>query len=167
MQAWIKSIHRIEDALLVALLSAMIILATTQILLRNFFDLGFIWADPLLRVLVLWLGMIGATVATRENKHIRIDLLSRFFKRNTHRLIQSFVGQFSAWVCLIIGWKGMEWIRLDYEDGMTSFGGIPVWAIEVIVPLAFSLIGIRYFIMSVGWMRLYLKHRKVEKRAQA
>ena len=82
MQLWIKRIHRIEDALLVLLLSIMIVLATTQILLRNFFDLGFVWADPLLRVMVLWLGMIGATVATRDNRHIRIDLLSQFFKRN-------------------------------------------------------------------------------------
>ena len=64
MQAWIDRIHRVEDALLVILLSLMILLAATQILLRNFFDLGFVWADPLLRALVLWLGLIGATVAT-------------------------------------------------------------------------------------------------------
>ena len=42
---------------------------------------------------MLWLGLIGATVATRNNKHIHIDLLSRLFEPNTHRLIQSFVGQ--------------------------------------------------------------------------
>ena len=41
MQLWIKRIHRIEDALLVLLLSIMILLAATQILLRNFFDLVF------------------------------------------------------------------------------------------------------------------------------
>ncbi len=81
MQTWIKRLHRAEDALLVLLLSTMIVLASTQILLRNLFDSGFVWIDPLLRVLVLWLGLIGATVATRNNRHIRIDLLTRFFKR--------------------------------------------------------------------------------------
>ena len=102
MQSWNQRLYRVEDALLVVLLSAMILLASTQILLRNFFDSGFVWIDPILRVMVLWLGLIGATVATRYNKHIRIDLLSRYFERNTHRLIQSIVGQVSAWTCLLI-----------------------------------------------------------------
>ena len=102
MRTWAQRLHRAEDALLVFLLSAMIVLAATQILLRNFLDSGFVWIDPLLRVLVLWLGLIGATVATRNNRHIRIDLLSRFFSRNVHRLIQSIIGQISAWTCLVI-----------------------------------------------------------------
>lgn len=167
MQLWIIRIHRIEDALLVALLSVMILLSATQILLRNFFDFGFIWADPLLRVLVLWLGMIGATVATRDNKHIRIDLSSRFFKRNTHRLIQSVIGQFSAWVCLIVAWHGMTWIRLDYDYGVIAFAGIPAWMLEIIIPISFALIGIRYFAMSVRGMQLYLKYSKVKTRGKS
>ncbi len=159
MQTWVNRFHRVEDALLVLLLTAMILLAGSQIVLRNFFDAGFVWLDPLLRVMVLWLGLIGATVATRDNKHIRIDLLSSFFKRNTHRLIQALVGQISAWTCLLIAWHGMKWIRLDYEDGMTSFAGIPAWLLEIVVPLSFGLIGLRYMVMSIGWARMYVKKR--------
>lgn len=158
MQTWIKRFYRAEDALLVALLTSMIVLASAQILLRNFFDSGFVWIDPLLRVMVLWLGLIGATVATRDNKHIRIDLLSRFFSRNNHRLIQSIVGQISAWTCLLIAWYGMKWIRLDYADGLKSFAGIPAWMLEIIIPISFALIGLRYLIMSVCWAELYFKH---------
>ncbi|MDH3761748.1 MAG: TRAP transporter small permease [Gammaproteobacteria bacterium] len=164
MQTWIRQVHRVEDALLVALLTTMIVLASTNILLRNFFDSGFVWIDPILRVMVLWLGLIGATVATRKNKHIRIDLLSRYFERNTHRLIQSIVGQVSAWTCLLVAWYGFKWIHLDYQDGMTSFAGIPAWLLEVIIPVSFALIGLRYLIMSVCWARLYLRHRKVSAR---
>lgn len=166
MRAWIKRLHRIEDAILVSLLSVMIVLATAQILLRNFFDAGFIWADPLLRVLVLWLGLIGATVATRSDKHIRIDLLSHFFKRNTHRLIQSIIGQISAWTCLVIAWYGLTWIQLDYSDGVIAFAGIPAWILEIIVPLAFALIGLRYLVMSLGGAQLYCRHLRVAARAR-
>ncbi|MCP4874834.1 MAG: TRAP transporter small permease subunit [Gammaproteobacteria bacterium] len=165
MHTWVKRIHQAEDALLVALLSAMILLASTQILLRNLFDYGFVWIDPFLRVLVLWLGLLGATVATRNNKHIRIDLMSRFFKRNTHRLIQSIIGQISAWTCLVIAWHGLSWIQMDYADEMVSFSGIPAWVLEAIVPSAFGLIGLRYFILSLRWGQLYVKHRKAEARA--
>jgi len=165
MQTWAKRLHRAEDALLVFLLSAMIVLASTQILLRNLLDSGFIWIDPLLRVLVLWLGLIGATVATRNNRHIRIDLLSKLFSRNTHRLIQSIIGQVSAWTCLVVAWYGFKWIQMDYVDGVTSFAGVPAWLLEVIIPVTFALIGLRYLIMSVGWAQLYLLHIKVAQRA--
>jgi len=165
VQTWVKRLHRAEDALLAILLTTMILLASTQILLRNFLDSGYVWIDPILRVMVLWLGLIGATVATRANKHIRIDLLSRYFDRNTHRLIQSVVGQVSAWTCLVVAWYGFKWIHLDYLDGLTSFAGIPAWMLEVIIPATFTLIGLRYLIMSVCWAQLYLRHRKVAGRA--
>ena len=160
MSSWIKRLHRVEDALLVLLLATMVVLAGTQILLRNLFDAGLLWVDPILRVMVLWLGLIGATVATRDDKHIRIDLLSRFFARRTHMLIQVIVGLISAATCLLIGWAGMRWIRLDYEEGIVSFAGIPAWLLEIIVPLSFALIGLRYFLLSLGWIRLYWRLRQ-------
>jgi len=166
MQAWNKRLHRVEDTLLVVLLSAMIFMAITQILLRNFLDSGIVWIDPMLRVMVLWLGLIGATVATRNNKHIRIDLLSRYFERNTHRLIQAIVGQVSAWTCLLVAWHGFKWIHLDYQDGFTSFAGIPAWMLEVVVPASFALIGLRYLVKSLCWAQLYFRHRKVAARTQ-
>ncbi len=164
MQRWIDRLHRAEDGLLALLLTTMIVLAGTQILRRNLFDSGFVWIDPQLRVLVLWLGLIGATVATRHNKHIRIDLLSRYFSRNAHRLVQVMVGQVSAWTCLAIAWYGMDWIRLDYADSVTSFAGIPAWSVEIIVPLAFVLIGMRYLLLSFHSARIYCRHRKVTAR---
>ena len=152
-----KLLHQFEDAILVVLLCSMILLATTQIFLRNLFDYGIVWADPLLRVMVLWLGLVGATVASRENKHIRIDLLSDFFKKRTHQVIQCLVGLFSAAICLIIAWHGMRWVRLDYVDGLAGFAGIPAWMLEVIVPISFGLIGLRYSLLSICWARLYFQ----------
>lgn len=67
-----------EDAALTFLLGGMIILAVLQIGLRNFADTGFQWADPFLRILVLWLGLVGAIAATRDGKHINIDILSKY-----------------------------------------------------------------------------------------
>ena len=54
-----------------------VVLAALQIVLRYGFDSGIAWADPLLRVLVLWLGLLGALAATRDRRHITIDVLSR------------------------------------------------------------------------------------------
>jgi len=163
MRVLVKSVHRFEDFLLVVLLSSMILLASTQILLRNLFEFGLVWADPLLRIMVLWLGMIGATVASRDNRHIHIDLISHFFSKTAYLLVQTFVGQFTSWVCLLVAWNGAHWVRLDFVDGLTGILGIPAWALEIIIPITFALIGIRYFLFSLRWGSLYL--RRVKPRA--
>ena len=137
-------LDRFEDALLVILLGGMILLASTQILLRNLFDLGLVWIDPALRTMVLWLGLVGASIASRENRHIRIDILSRFFRRRTDLAIQGLVMLFSASVCLSIAGHGTRWLRLEYLDRLIGFAGIPAWIPEIVIPLSFTLMGLRY-----------------------
>jgi len=135
----------------------MILLSTSQIVLRNFFDSGIIWIDPLLRVLVLWTGLIGATVASRENKHIRIDLISRFFGKKLHLAIQVFIGLFTSIICAIIAWHGSRWLLMDYQDGLISFANLPSWVLEIIIPVAFGLIAIRYLMHSLCWLLMYFR----------
>ena len=155
MKALYRIIHRLEDSLLISLLVSMILLSSGQILMRNFFDSGVIWIDPLLRALVLWTGLIGATVASRDNKHIRIDLISRFFNKRIHLAIQVFVGLFTVTICTIIAWHGSRWVLMDYQDKLTSFADLPSWVLEMIIPLAFGLIALRYLIHSVCWFRMF------------
>ena len=73
-----KKISRVEQVLVTILLTMMILLAFSQIVLRNFFATGISWGDSLVRYLVLWVGFIGAAIATREGKHINIDVVSRW-----------------------------------------------------------------------------------------
>ncbi|MCW8949588.1 MAG: TRAP transporter small permease, partial [Sedimenticola sp.] len=51
---------QVEDLLLSLLLTSMILLATSQILLRNFWDYSLTWGDPSLRLMVLWITLLGA-----------------------------------------------------------------------------------------------------------
>ena len=152
----------LEDSLLISLLISMILLSSGQIVLRNFFDIGIIWIDPLLRVLVLWTALIGATVASRENKHIRIDLVSRLFSKKLHLGIQVFIGLFTFVICAIIAWYGAQWVLLDYQDKLTSFSGLPSWALEIIIPIAFGLIAIRYLMHSICWLGMFLRFNEGE-----
>jgi len=69
-------LHRLEDGLLAVAVLVMVALAGLQIVLR-LFDGGLSWIEPALRVLVLWIGMLGAVTASHSGRHIRIDLLTR------------------------------------------------------------------------------------------
>lgn len=134
----------LEDGLIVCLLSAMILLAAAQILLRNLFDTGLFWADPALRMLVLWLTLLGAIVATREDRHIRIDLLSRFLHARGKAVVQGINDLFSAFVCGLISWHAARFVYHEWQDGVSLFGGLPAWLGEIIIPIGFGIMALRF-----------------------
>ena len=88
INAAIAFLKRCEDALLVLLLLGMVSMAAGQVLLRNFFDSGVYWGDSAVRVMVLWVTMLGAMVASRDDSHIRIDLVGRFLEELQKPLLQ-------------------------------------------------------------------------------
>lgn len=145
----IKFINKLEDGLLVLILSSMIVLAVYQIISRNLFNEGVVWVDPLLRTLVLWVGLSGAVVATRTDNHIRIDVFAKYFPKPILPYIQRIVYLFTLAVCLLIAWHAGRFIYSEYQYGTIAFSGIPSWLIGLIIPLSFSLIAIRYALLFI------------------
>jgi TRAP-type C4-dicarboxylate transport system permease small subunit len=141
--------RRLEDGLLVVLLSGMILLASAQILLRNLFDSGLVWGDPTLRVLVLWLTMLGAMAATREQHHIHIDLLGRFLSPRQRPWVQGLTDLFAALVCGLLAWHSGRFVWFEFQDGGILFAFIPAWLCELVMPLGFGVMSLR-FLLQVG-----------------
>lgn len=144
----IRWLRALEDTILVTLLMSMLLLAITQIGLRNFYDSGIIWGDALLRVLVLWVGLIGAMVASRQGDHINIDLITRFVQPRLNAVISFISSLATTIIAALLAYHSYRFVLLEYEDGLIAFAGVPNWACEVILPIAFSIIALRYLGLS-------------------
>ena len=153
----LEVIHKIEDGLLAVLLIAMLVLASFQIFLRNLFGLGIVWADPLLRIMLLWLGLLGALAASRDNKHITIDVLTRMMSPRIRCITHIFTSLFTATITAIIAWHSARFVAIEYESTSIAFADIPAWWFEIIIPIAFGLISLRYVIHFVLHLRKLLQ----------
>lgn len=138
-----------EDAVLVLVLGAMILLAAAQIVMRNFFNFGFIWADELLRMMVLWIAVAGAVAASRNDKHINIAILDRFLPEKVAALTKIAVHLFTAVVCLVITRFSIEFVRTSHEFGDVLLGNVPAWMLQSILPVGFALITWRYSVFAL------------------
>ncbi len=149
LQVTIRALRLVEDTLLALLLMAMIGLSATQILLRNLFETGLPWADPLLRLLVLWLALAGALAATRENRHIRIDLLSRFLSGALNQVADRLASLFTAGICALLAWHGGRLVWFEYQDATLLGAGIPAWVAQIVIPLGFGLMALRFALLTL------------------
>ncbi|MBS0569495.1 MAG: TRAP transporter small permease subunit [Proteobacteria bacterium] len=145
--AWMR---RIEDCLLAILVLILVGLAGSQIVLRDFFHTGISWADPLMRQLVLWTGMLGALAAVRDEKHIALDVLQRFLSPLAQRIARLVTFGFAAAICAALAWYCWIMLSVDYASATPSsaFASLPAWIPETILPTAFGLMALRFVLRA-------------------
>lgn len=136
----------LTDGLLCLLLVAIIGIACLQITLRTFFSGGFLWADPLLRYLVLWSGMLGAVVATREGKHIAIDVITYLAPEKIKKWIHLAINLFSCVVAGALTTASVIFVRNEAMFNSTELLNLPSWAWNLIFPIAFGMITFHFLI---------------------
>lgn len=138
------------NASMVGLFIVMMGLAVIQVFLRSFFHTSILWGDVAARHLVIWVGFLGAAMATRENKHFHIDVLTRFINPKLMRWFQSFANLFAAVVCYYLANASMTFIELEGEN--TVFLDIPSIAVAIIIPISFYVLMAQFAIRTVTSM---------------
>ena len=139
-----------ENVALVTLLSGLMLLAVGQIVLREVFETGFVWADELIKLIVMWLALVGAIAAARENRHIRIDLLSHLLPPKAVVVTRVFVDLFAAAVSAVIAWHTYRYTQLEIEFEEQVLINTPAWLAHIIIPIAFALISYRFIVGAAG-----------------
>ncbi|MBU6198387.1 MAG: TRAP transporter small permease subunit [Xanthomonadaceae bacterium] len=150
LQRALEILRRIEDWLLAVLVLLLVVLAGSQIILRDFFATGISWADPLMRQLVLWTGMLGALAAVRDDKHIALDVLQRFLSPLAQTIARIVTFGFAAAICAALAWYSYVMLNVDYTSATPSsaFDSLPAWIPETILPAAFGLMAIRFVLRA-------------------
>jgi TRAP-type C4-dicarboxylate transport system permease small subunit len=140
-----------ENTARVILLGTMIGVSVFQIINRQLLDGSFSlsWADELVKIIVLWLAMVGSVAAARDNKHIRIDLITHVLSGPVVAWAKVIVDLFAAAVCAVIGWHAARLIREEMSWGDTIFTDVPLWILHAIVPLAFLLLSYQFLVRTV------------------
>jgi len=137
----------LETALVLSLLTATLFLAFAQVVAR-WLGGGWIWADELVRYLVLWLGIWGAGHATRTHKHIGIDVFTKAMPRRARLWIRHVTDLLAAMTAFLLAKASVDYIGFVGDEQSVTLGvtvGTLTW------PLAAGLcwIGIRFLLVSL------------------
>jgi TRAP-type C4-dicarboxylate transport system permease small subunit len=140
-----KAIKRVDDALalfekgvIVICFSLLVFFIVFNILSRNIFHLPshkIFEAGP---NLVLWLAMLGASLALKQQRHIRLELVLRYCSNRIRGWAASAVNLFGALVMGILLITSLEFVNNE----IAMFGN---WGrLSLIFPFFFSVAAFRY-----------------------
>jgi len=137
-------VQLLENGFLATLLLSMISLSFLQVVLRNFADAGFVWIDPLLRHLLLWIGFLGALLATRTGRHISVDALSRVLPPRILRVTGPASNLLACFISLLISNACFKLIREEWLAETVGFLHIPIWMLQLVMPFAAFWMAVRF-----------------------
>ena len=141
-----NSLALVENSLIVLIVAVMVVMSFLQVFLRNFFDYGILWGDIFLRHMVLWVGFIGASLATRDEKHINIDVLGRISPEKFRPYLRTVVDLFTMVVCIALAYAAYGFLQYEIEANTILFNNISAWIFQIIIPLGFALIAFRFLL---------------------
>jgi C4-dicarboxylate transporter DctQ subunit len=151
-------LEKIETLSVTVLLSLMILIAFSQVILRNVFNEGILWADIFIRQLVLWVGFLGASLAVRESKHISIDFLPHILPKSWKNHIEFIVNITAGAVSGFLALAAIRFVQFEMEGSATLFPDIPVWIFQIILPYSFCVISARFIIKALDALLVNGKH---------
>ncbi|MDY6954914.1 MAG: TRAP transporter small permease, partial [Thermodesulfobacteriota bacterium] len=161
----------IENAVLAAALLVMALIPVAELVGRTWFNNGIPGATEYVQHLTLWIGFLGAMVATREGKHIKIAAAANRLPKPLSLIVDCLVASVSAAVCaglfvasleLVVAeapglpsWtksiipdlveRWLEPFGLFESGGLSTVGGwLPIWMAEAIMPLGFAVMAVRF-----------------------
>lgn len=123
----------IEKAVVIFLFSALVLMITANIFARNLFGVSY---QKILEVspgIVLWLALIGATLALKKQRHIKLEVLLRYAGHRTRRLARLLGSLFGAVVMGFLFAASLTFVKNE----MAIFG--LQGGSAVVFPLFFAL----------------------------
>jgi len=136
VDAWLAAI---EKAIAVTLFFALVASIAINIVARNLFQVSFQYLLEMGPALVLWLALIGSTLALRENRHIRIELVLRFCPPRLAVPAGRVCGLFGMAIMAILGYGSLEFVTNE-----VAIFGARGW-LAVVFPLFFTIAFFRFF----------------------
>ena len=158
---WIdRALAKIEGWAIIFFLWIMVILTFFQVCLRGLYTHGRLswaneliggldWSEPLVRLLVLWLSFLGASLLTRDNRHIKIDLFSGILSARWIPLRELLLCMACVMVSGIMVKVCIEYLLLEMAFGGRQLLGLPNWVAQLILPVGFAVIFFRFLIKTI------------------
>lgn len=120
---------------------------------------GLLWAFPssvpgaqrFALGLMLWSGMLGASVAVREKRHIMLDTVSKKLDEGMKRPFALLSGLATALFCGFVGFLGFKQLFSEVEawaahEGVGLYESLPIptWIATLAIPVSFTLMALRF-----------------------
>jgi tripartite ATP-independent transporter DctM subunit len=143
-----------EDIMSLAIFSALTFIPAFETVMRLFQRPGIPASPIIVQHLTLWIGFLGAILATRQNKLLALTTRPLFSPDPTFHFGRWMAKTISLIVVLLLMWGSLVLVYWEFKYPINIAPGLPRWLAQIIMPIGFGLIAIQILFRS-GTERMY------------
>ena len=135
-----KKILRNLDAIITgATLTACVVIANLNVIMRYFFNHPLQWNDEVVT------GLIGSAYAYRKHAHLGVDIVTNALKPKTRAVVQDIISVLELAVLIMLTVISIQYVhnliyvRGVYKPYVSDILRFPRWWIGIAVPIGFAL----------------------------
>src|SRR5882762_9576811 len=132
-----------ENLLVALTLAALMFLPLIEIVGRKVFHGGLSEAAAVQQHLVLFIGLLGGMFAARDRRLLALSTLTNFLKGRWQTFARVFSSGFAAGITVFLCRAAIDLVRSEKGGGTILAYGIPLWTVQLIMPLGFGVITLR------------------------
>jgi tripartite ATP-independent transporter DctM subunit len=122
-----------------------------ELFLRTVFGTGITGSSEYVQHLALWVGFLGAALASREGRHLSLSAGITIVPKQYQRLTNSLASLVSTAVAAGLFWGSYLLVAAEMESAARVGSLIPVWMVQLILPISFALITWRFIWHAGEW----------------
>jgi C4-dicarboxylate transporter DctM subunit len=142
----------LENLLVALTLAALMLLPLLGIIGRKIFHSGLSGASVIQQHLVLIIGLLGGMFAARDRRLLSLSTLTNFLKGRWQIVARVFSSAFAAGITVFLSRGAIDLVQSEKADGKILAYGLPLWVVELIMPVGFGIIALRLLWHAAdGW----------------
>lgn len=147
-----KTIARLTDWLAALPLLALLVIFNLGVVMRYFVDRPLHWTEEVSGLLMIWIVMIGAVAAERDDQHLAIPVLVDLLPPKVTATVNLVVSLLSAVFLLYVSYVGVM-LALSVHFKVTGILRISYFWIDIAVPAGFIVIAAYMVVRGFGQAR--------------
>ncbi|HIA49417.1 MAG TPA: TRAP transporter large permease subunit [Acidobacteria bacterium] len=134
------SLHlRFENAVAIAILTAMTVLPLIEIASRIIIGRGISGSIVVVQNFTLWITVLGAVLASRSERLLALST-QRFLSVHTQRFVKVFTSAIAVAVTSTLVVASFEFVEIERDFGDVISWDIPIWLVLSVLPVGFGAI---------------------------
>lgn len=132
---------------------------------REITNEGFEWAQKASIILMIWGGVLGASLTSAKGGHLRPEIADKLWPEKYKHILKFIEHLLVTIFCAFMFYLSFQQVTHMYSQGDIHpvLDGLPIWVAQSIFPFVFVSMGLRHFIFTIAPDLRPAEHTEITK----
>lgn len=139
LDRFIEIVYKILKVVLCVVLISMVVILMAHIIARYVFNNSLTWSEELLKILLVWFGLLSVSVLAARREHVSIVVFKEHMPKKVADVLTKVTQVITVIICLVVIYVGVQYV-LSAGYRPTPALRLPYGYAYAAIPVSFAFV---------------------------